>query len=310
MRHIETILERIPDGRAGRELVDGCLVLEGGAFRGLYTGGVVDALMQNGINIKTVVGVSAGALYGLCYTAGRIGWPSRFNISHCRDPYYAGLRAYWKNRGVIGFNIVFDEFKTEDHENILRVMDPSRRLVAVATNCLTGQASYLEKTNCSDIFQAVKASASMQVLSRMVYLDGIPYLDGGNSVFVPVDWALRQRYEKIIVVKTRERGYRDLDESETQLKAELRLYHNYPALCDYMMHAAQYYNRLMDHIDELEKSRRIFVIAPSEAPDVSRLEKNPEKLYRLYRMGMVNTEKRIPAIRRYLGMQDEESGNL
>ena len=76
MRHIETILERIPDGRAGRELVDGCLVLEGGAFRGLYTGGVVDALMQNGINIKTVVGVSAGALYGLCYTAGRIGWPS------------------------------------------------------------------------------------------------------------------------------------------------------------------------------------------------------------------------------------------
>ena len=32
MRHIETILERIPDGRAGRELVDGCLVLEGGAF--------------------------------------------------------------------------------------------------------------------------------------------------------------------------------------------------------------------------------------------------------------------------------------
>ena len=60
----------------------------------------------------------------------------------------------------------------------------------------------------------------------------------------------------------------------------------------------------------LEKRRRIFVLAPSEAPDVSRLEKNPEKLYRLYRMGMVNTEKRIPAIRRYLGMQDEESGNL
>jgi predicted patatin/cPLA2 family phospholipase len=72
-----------------------------------------------------------------------------------------------------------------------------------------------------------------------------------------------------------------------------------------MMHAAQYYNRLMDHIDELEERKRIFVIAPSEAPDVSRLERDPEKLYRLYRMGAANTERRIPAIRRYLGMPEE-----
>ena len=303
MRHLETILNRIPDGRAGKELTPGCLVLEGGAFRGLYTGGVVDTLMQNNINIQTVAGVSAGALYGGCYCAGRIGWPSRFNIIHCSDPHYVGLRAIRKNQGVIGFNIVFDEFKTEDHENILRIMDPERRMVAVATNCLTGQPTYLEKTNCSDIFQAIKASASMQVLSKMVYLDGIPYLDGGNSCCIPVDWAIQEGYEKIVVVKTRERSYRDSGESETQLKAERRLYHNFPALYDYMMHAAENYNKLCDHIDQLEKEGRIFVIAPSQPPDVARLEKNPEKLYRAYRMGAVNTQNRIGKIRRYLGMQ-------
>lgn len=64
MRHIETILNRIPDGRSGRELTPGCLVLEGGAFRGLYTGGVTDTLLLNNINIQTVIGVSAGALTG------------------------------------------------------------------------------------------------------------------------------------------------------------------------------------------------------------------------------------------------------
>ncbi len=307
MKRIETVLERLPDGRAGKNLTEGCLVLEGGAFRGLYTGGVVDTLMQNGINIRTVIGVSAGALYGLCYCAGRIGWPSRFNISHCMDSTYAGLKAYRKNQGVIGFDIVFEEFKTEDHENILRIMDPARRMVAVATNCLTGEATYLEKTNCSDIFQAVKASASMQVLSRMVYLDGIPYLDGGNSDFIPVDWAIREGFEKIIVVKTRERGYRDLEGDEHVLKAEKYLYHNFPSLCDFMMHASEKYNALMDHIDALEREKRIYVIAPSESPDVMRLEKNPEKLYRLYRMGVVNTERRIGQIRRYLGL--EETGS-
>lgn len=302
MKHIETILNHIPDGRASDRLADGCLVLEGGAFRGLYTGGVVDTLMLNDINLQTTVGVSAGALYGACYSAGRIGWPSRFNVTHCSDSHYAGLRAYRKNRGVIGFNIVFDEFKTEDHENIIRIMDPKRRMVAVATNCLTGQPTYLEKTNCSDIFQAIKASASMQVLSRMVYLDGIPYLDGGNSCCIPVDWAIGQGYEKIIVVKTRERGYRDPGEPLQQLKAEQQLYHNFPALNDYMMHAAERYNALCDHIDELERQGRIFVIAPSQPPDVARLEKNPEKLYRAYRMGVINTRNRLNHIRRYLGM--------
>ena len=121
MRHIETILNRIPDGRSGRELTPGCLVLEGGAFRGLYTGGVTDTLLLNNINIQTVIGVSAGALYGACYCAGRIGWPSRFNITHCRNSSYAGLRAIRKNQGVIGFNIVFDTFKTEDHVEKTRV---------------------------------------------------------------------------------------------------------------------------------------------------------------------------------------------
>lgn len=306
MKHLETILKRIPDGRSGEKLTPGCLVLEGGAFRGLYTGGVVDTLLENNINLQTVIGVSAGALYGACYAAGRIGWPSRFNISHCTDPRYAGLRAIRKNKGVIGFNIVFDQFKTEDHENILRIMDPRRRMVAVATNCLTGQPTYLEKTNCSDIFLAIKASASMQVLSKMVYLDGIPYLDGGNSCCIPVDWAIREGYEKIIVVKTRERGYRDPGKSETQLRAERRLYHNFPALYDFMMHADEKYNELCDHIDDLERQGRILVIAPSQPPDVARLEKDPEKLYRAYRMGVVNTKHRIGKIRKYLEIQDVE----
>lgn len=305
MKRIQTILDRIPIGRSGGELTPGCLVLEGGAFRGLYTGGVVDTLLRNNINLQTVAGVSAGALYGACYCAGRIGWPSRFNIIHCGDPRYAGLKALRKNKGVIGFNIVFDEFKTEDHENILRIMNPERRMVAVATNCLTGQPTYLEKTNCSDIFTAIKASASMQILSKMVYLDGIPYLDGGNSCCIPVDWAISQGYEKIIVVKTRERGYRDPGEPESQLRAERRLYHNFPALYDYMMHADERYNALCDHIDQLEKEGRIFVIAPSQPVDVARLEKDPEKLYRAYRMGEVNTTNRIHAIRRYLGMAEQ-----
>ena len=41
------------------------LVLEGGAMRGIYTAGVLDVFLEQGIHFDGVIGVSAGALHGL-----------------------------------------------------------------------------------------------------------------------------------------------------------------------------------------------------------------------------------------------------
>ena len=41
------------------------LVLEGGGMRGMYTAGVLDVFMENGIRFDKIVGVSAGALFGV-----------------------------------------------------------------------------------------------------------------------------------------------------------------------------------------------------------------------------------------------------
>ena len=65
--------DSIPTGKATPGLVHGCLVLEGGAFRGLYTQGVVDTLMLLGINFSCTVGVSAGALAGMGYVSEQVG---------------------------------------------------------------------------------------------------------------------------------------------------------------------------------------------------------------------------------------------
>ena len=45
------------------------LVLEGGAKRGIYTAGVLDVFLENGINFDGVIGVSAGAIHGCSYVA-------------------------------------------------------------------------------------------------------------------------------------------------------------------------------------------------------------------------------------------------
>ena len=49
-------LDKLPKGRASDKLTNGCLVLEGGGWKGLYTVGVLDCLMMNDINFTSVVG--------------------------------------------------------------------------------------------------------------------------------------------------------------------------------------------------------------------------------------------------------------
>ena len=78
-------LDQIPCGIASNKTIDGCIVLEGGAFRGLYTAGVLDALMENDINLSCTIGVSAGAMNGVNYVAGNIGRTARINLKYRHD---------------------------------------------------------------------------------------------------------------------------------------------------------------------------------------------------------------------------------
>ena len=57
-------LDSIPTGQASDHITEGCLVLEGGAFRGVYTGGVTDLLMKKDLNFSCTIGVSAGSMNG------------------------------------------------------------------------------------------------------------------------------------------------------------------------------------------------------------------------------------------------------
>ena len=160
-RKVYSRLAEIPAGSAPDEVVEGCLVLEGGAFRGLYTQGFLDAMMQNGLNMRCTVGVSAGALSGLNYVAGQIGRSARINLGYRHDGRYVGTRAFLHSRSVLDIG-----FLTEDR-GVLEPLDEERfyrddqRFVAVATNCLTGEPAYFEKGVCDDILLAVRASATV-----------------------------------------------------------------------------------------------------------------------------------------------------
>ena len=61
------------------------LVMEGGAMRGLFTAGVTDVFMENGIEFDGGIGTSAGAAFGCNYKSKQIGRALRYNKAYCDD---------------------------------------------------------------------------------------------------------------------------------------------------------------------------------------------------------------------------------
>ena len=297
--HVYSRYEEIPRGFSDESLTDGCLVLEGGAFRGMYTMGVLDVLLEYDINLQTVIGVSAGALCGLNYMAGQIGRSARANLGHRFDRGYVGGRALLRSGSLINLDFLIRDFNEIEPLHERAFTDRRRRFVVVATNCENGETEYFENGSC-DILTAVKASASMPYVSPMVEVDGKKCLDGGCSKKIPLDWALEQPQEKIVVILTRERGFRK--QAGNKPMAGL-VYHHYPQFAEDLRNTDGDYNRTLRRLEELEQEGRVFVIAPSQPVTVGRVENDIEKLGDLYQLGRQDAREELPRLASYLGIR-------
>lgn len=296
----------LPKGRANDQIIDGCIVLEGGAFRGVYGEGVLDALMEAGINMQTTIGTSAGALNGMNYVSGQIGRSARINLEYRHDPRYVGTRAILQNGGVVGFDFALQGKIEDDSFDMERFMDPKRRFIAVVTNIRTGKAEYMEKGEVEDILAAIQASASMPVFSRAVQIGEEYYLDGGCADKIAFQWALDQGFKKVVVIKTQPDEYRKPPMSENEKKAFNTVFHNHPEFCEVFAKSNDLYNRQCDEIARQHRRKNLFSIAPSRYIPVSRLEKDMEKLGELYYLGYHDGRKAIPALKAYLGIEESE----
>lgn len=85
------------------------LVLEGGGMRGLYTGGVLDALMDRQLWADYVIGVSAGACNGVSYVSGQRGRNRRINTEYVGDGRYVGVGNFLRTGSMFGMDFIFGE---------------------------------------------------------------------------------------------------------------------------------------------------------------------------------------------------------
>ena len=260
------------------------LVLEGGGLRGVFTCGVLDCFMDNGIRFPFTIGVSAGACNGLSYMSGQRGRAKKSNIDLMEQYHYVGLRYLLTQKCIMDFKLLFEDFpeKIIPYDYDAYFSNPDR-FVMVTTNCLTGKAEYLEeKASRSRVMDIVRASSSLPFVSPITYVDGVPMLDGGIADSIPVGYAMNQGYEKLVVILTRNKGYR---KPESRMPLAKIAYRKYPDLQDSLRKRNAVYNRTMELIERLEDEGRIIVIRPVRPVEVSRTEKDIAKLTSLYQEG-------------------------
>jgi len=260
------------------------LVLEGGGMRGVFTCGVLDYFMSRNIEFPYAIGVSAGACNGLSFISKQQGRAKYSNIDLLAKYKYIGLKYYIKKRNIMDFDLLFHEFP----ENIIpydyqTYFSSPSRFEMVTSNCLTGQAEYLEeKSNKERVIDIVKASSSLPIMCPIAYVDDIPMLDGGICDSIPVNRAINQGYKKNIVILTRNKGYR---KESKDIKIPSFIYRKYPAMREALSNRNSLYNSQLDLIDKLEEEGSVFVIRPQKPIIVDRIEKDINKLTALYKEG-------------------------
>lgn len=274
------------------------LILEGGAMRGMFSAGVMDVMMENGITFDGAVGVSAGAAFGCNYKSGQNGRVIRYNTRFCRDKRYCGIRSLIKTGDLYSADFCYGEvpekldiFDLEAYEN-----NPMEFYV-VCTDIESGKPVYHKYTGWDDHgFDWIRASASLPLVARIVEIDGRKLLDGGMTDSIPLKFFESMGYDKNVVILTQPDGYRK--EQTKTLPLIKRCYRKYPNLIKAIAERHIMYNAELDYISQ--KGKDIFLIQPQNPLMIGRVEKNPEKLRQVYEIGRKEAERNMESLMKYL----------
>ena len=276
------------------------LIMEGGAMRGMFTCGVTDVFLEEGISFDAAAGISAGACFGCNFKSKQAGRAIRYNKRYSRDPRFCSFKSLVKTGDLYGADFCYRELPEvlDPFDNKAFEENPMAFYIGAA-DVDTGEIRYHK---CKDGGEKdllwMRASASMPLVSRIVEADGYRMLDGGIVDPVPYRYMEKLGYDRNVYILTQPKGFRKEKSSALPLiRIALR---KTPKIVEAMEHRHEVYNRQMAEIDEKEARGEILVIRPPESLGISRTEHDPNELERVYQTGRREACRMLPEIRSFL----------
>lgn len=255
----------------------------------MFTAAILDFFIENNLEVDGVVGVSAGALFGVNYLSKQKGRAVRYNKRFNHDKNYMGIIPLIKEGNIVSTKFAYERVPREldpfDNESYMKSNIP---FYAVATNVETGEPDYFRITDVFEQMDILRASGSLPYVSTCVQIDGKKYLDGGIADSIPYKFLLEKGYDKIIVVLTRNLEYRK--KPENKLVAKIML-HKYPKVAEKMFIRHENYNRSIEELAKLEREGKAFIIRPSLPLQIGRMGSDPEEIQAVYNQGLADIKK-------------------
>ena len=265
-------------------MVDAGLVLEGGGMKGIYTAGVLDYFMEKNLYFRNNYGVSAGAIHLCSYISKQHKRARRVSLDYLQDKDYCSMRSLIMTGDLFQVKMCYDKIPNEldpyDYETALAFPGNA---YAVVTNIRTGQAEYMPMREMHNDIIAVRASASLPLVSRNVKIGNEYYLDGAIADSIPIRHAMEDGNRKNVVVLTKEEGY--VRKPASALGLMKMRYHKYPKVYELMAKRHVAYNETLRYLELAQAEGRAFVIRPKQTNEIGRIEKDRAKLEALYEIG-------------------------
>ena len=275
------------------------LVLEGGAFRGLFTAGIIDVMMQHDIWPDAMIGVSAGAAFGCNYKSRQPGRALRYNKRFARDGRYSGMHSLFTTGNYFnadfGYHVIPRQYDVFDDDAFNH--NPMA-FYAVCTDVESGQPVYKLLNEVTDTtYDWIRASASMPLLSKVIELEGYKLLDGGIADSIPLQHFEHLGYQHNVVILTQPQGYR---KTHNKLMPLMRLFlRKYPNLLEALDQRHLMYNAQLDYVSEAEHAGRCLVIRPDAPLPIGHVSHNPDEMQRVYDIGRAMGERQLENIKTF-----------
>lgn len=277
---------------------DVALVLEGGGLRAIYTAGVLDAFLQHSLYFPYVIGVSAGAIYPASYISRQFERNLKIQQQYLNDKRYMGMRHWLATGNYVNTNFTYRRMA---HELLPFDFDTfsnnNAEFKVGAFNCNTGKTDYFGMADFNDhdkLLDVLIASSSLPFMSKPSVINQNHYLDGGIGEPIPLAQSRKDGYTRQVVILTQDQHYQKSAMKMNWLAG--KAYKRYPAVAHALSVRHQVYNQALVELDQAVAENNAFVIRPARPLNLSRLERNINKVTAVYRQGLADGQTILPAL--------------
>ncbi len=259
----------------------------GGGLRGIYGAGVFDRLLDDRVVFDYCIGVSAGSANAITYLANQKGRTYRFYHDYSSRKAYMSLGNFVKCGQYIDLDYVYGKLTNSSGEDPLdfgTAIQNKADLTIVATDALTGEPVYFSKHDMKqDDYTILKASSALPGVCKGYEINNKVYYDGGVSDPVPIQKALDDGCDRIVLILTK--PIKNSDTLARDTKMAKLLQKKYPAISEKLAEKSVNYKKGVDLALELQKQGKCLIVAPDDCCGVSTITTDKNKLRTLYEKG-------------------------